>query len=277
MRQYLTQKKEEINQGLKPRNLEFLIMLFTIVFTMAACVRSAIPMVDVTGGTFDISIIGKVNLDTVHSVILNSFSISKYEITQELWESVTGNNPSQFKGRKNPVEKVSWYDCIRFCNALSCKEGLEECYNIRNDSVYFLSGRSGYRLPTEAEWEFASRGGLKSKGYEYSGSDSIDVVAWYVDNSDNQPKPVGKKKRNELGLYDMSGNVWEWCWDWYDVYTKESQDNPLGPPLGSDKVNRGGSYYSVKTSCRSFNRNCTNPSLRYEYIGVRLVRTIVSK
>jgi len=159
------------------------------------------------------------------NVTVGDFYICKYEVTQELWEEVMGNNPSEFtEGENLPVENVSWDDAQEFIRKLNS-----------------ITGKK-YRLPTEAEWEFAARGGNNSKGYKYSGSDDINQVAWYDDNSGNRTYPVGQKAPNELGIYDMSGNVWEWCSDWYGDYPSGAVTNPTGPVNGSNRVFRGGSW-----------------------------------
>ncbi|MDR0305887.1 MAG: formylglycine-generating enzyme family protein [Chitinispirillales bacterium] len=165
-------------------------------------------------------------------ITLRNFYIGKYEVTQELWVKVMGNNPSHFKGNKLPVEQVSWNDIQEFIKKLNT-----------------ITGRK-YRLPTEAEWEYAARGGSNSKNFKYSGSNNIDEVAWYGNNSGSKTRAIGTKRPNELGIYDMSGNVWEWVSDWYDFYTDTSMTNPTGPSSGSNRVYRGGSWFSGARSCR---------------------------
>ena len=191
------------------------------------------------------------NEKPAHKVTLSSFSIGKYEVTQEEWEAVMGNNPSEYKGRKRPVECVSWNDCQEFIRKLNQ-----------------LTGKQ-FRLPTEAEWEYAARGGNRSRGYKYSGSDNIGSVAWYEDNSGRETHPVGQKQANELGLYDMSGNVYEWCQDWYGGYSSSSQTNPKGPSSGSDRVFRGGSWDFVGY-CRVSRRSSSTPDNRFRNLGLRL-------
>lgn len=186
-------------------------------------------MVYVSGGTFTMGATSEQGSDVrsdekpTHSVTLSSYYICKYEVTQALWRAVMGSNPSNFKGDNLPVESVSWNDCQTFINRLNSYTG-------RN-----------FRLPTEAEWEFAARGGNYSRHYKYSGSNYIGDVAWYDNNSGNRTHPVGTKQPNELGLYDMSGNVYEWCSDWDGSYSSYSQSDPTGPNSGSCRVERGGS------------------------------------
>ncbi len=216
-------------------------------------------MVYVSGGTFTMG--GTIEQGSevdddekpTHKVTLSSFYICKYEVTQALWRAVMGSNPSDFKGDNLPVECVSWNDCQTFINRLNSYTG-------RN-----------FRLPTEAEWEFAARGGNYSRHYKYSGSNYISDVAWYDDNSGNRTHPVGTKQANELGLYDMSGNVWEWCNDWYGSYNSYSQTDPTGPSSGSDRVIRGGSWFNGARSCRSSNRYDNAPGISYINLGLRLV------
>jgi formylglycine-generating enzyme required for sulfatase activity len=191
----------------------------------------------------------------LHSVTLSSFNISKYEITQAQWEIIMGSNPSDFKGSNLPVENVSWDDVQEFIRKLNAVTG------------------KNYRLPTEAEWEYAARGGNRSRGYQYSGSNSLSSVAWYANNSNSKTHPVGTKEPNELGIYDMSGNVWEWCSDWKGSYSRSSQTNPTGPESGSYRVNRGGSWksYASDCECRVVYRSSSLPEFRNKVIGFRLV------
>ncbi|MCQ2329195.1 MAG: formylglycine-generating enzyme family protein [Paludibacteraceae bacterium] len=208
-------------------------------------------LIKVDGGTFKM---GQEGVATpVHSVTLSSYYICETEVTQALWQAVMGSNPSYFKGDNLPVEQVSWDNCQEFIKKLNQ-----------------LTGKT-FALPTEAQWEYAARGGNKSRGYEYSGSNNIDDVAWYDGNSSMQTHQVGTKMANELGLYDMSGNVWEWCQDWYGSYTSSSQTDPAGPSTGSGRVNRGGSWFGNASGCRSSNRRNYSPGSRYNFLGLRLV------
>ena len=190
----------------------------------------------------------------VHRVTLtNDYYIGKYEVTQALWQAVMGSNPSNFKGDALPVEQVSWNDCQDFISKLNAMTGKR------------------FRLPTEAEWEYAARGGKKSRGYQYSGSNTLGDVAWYNDNSGPKTHAVGTKQPNELGIYDMTGNVMEWCQDWYGSYSSSPQTNPTGAVSGSGRVNRGGSWYLSARECRSSFRGSHAPDDRYIGLGLRLV------
>ena len=210
--------------------------------------------------------------DSNHSVTVSSFIIWKTLVTQELYEKVIGTNPSYYKGAKRPVECVTWYDAVEFCNALSRKNGLTPCYSKdASDNWTWNQNANGWRLPTEAEWEYAARGGNKSKKYEYSGSNKMDEVAWFYSNSNSETHDVASKKANELGLYDMNGNVLEWCWDWYESYKAGTQTNPTGGKSGSDRVCRGGSWDSI--DCKVSTRFSDNPSLCGNNHGFRLVCT----
>ena len=235
-------------------------------------VPSLTDMIFVEGGTFKMgSETGDGDERPVHSVTLSDFYIGKYPVTQQLWMAVMfNNNPSYFRGDDLPVESVSWFDCVSFCNVLSRRDGFDELYLINGTSVTLLSGKRGYRLPTEAEWEFAARGGVKSKGYTYASGNDIDEVGWYSGNSGSKTHSVGQKRANELVLYDMSGNVCEWCWDWKDTYLSTSQVNPLGPSGGMLRVSRGGGWNGAN-SCRASSRNYRSPGFSFIYLGFRLV------
>ncbi|MBO7382048.1 MAG: formylglycine-generating enzyme family protein [Muribaculaceae bacterium] len=215
-------------------------------------------MIAVHGGTFKMGGTSEQGSDAEidelppHKVTLSDYYIGKCEVTQALWKAVMGNNPSKFKGDNLPVEKVGWDDCNTFISKLNQ-----------------LTGRK-FRLPTEAEWEYAARGGRKSKGYKYAGGNDVGQVAWYDNNSSSATHPVGQKSPNELGIYDMSGNVMEWCEDWYDDYTSSSQTNPTGPQSGSYRVARGGSWNYDATSCRVSRRAYGIPLFSTQFYGFRL-------
>ena len=179
----------------------------------------------------------------VHKVtITKPFYMGKYEVTQEQWEAVMGSNPSNFKGAKNPVEQVSWEDCEKFIGKLKEK----------------VSGRD-FRLPTEAEWEYACRAGSTTDYCYGDGDESLDEYAWYYGNSESKTHPVGQKKANAWGLYDMHGNVWEWCSDWYGDYADGAVSDPKGPESGSARVLRGGSWGGNARDCRSACRHSYDP------------------
>jgi len=248
----------------------------TLIEDIQMIAGSDIPdwMVYVEGGTFAMgSNDGGSDEKPTHQVTISSFYIGKIEVTQELWESVMGKNPSNFKGDKRPVEKVSWYDAVEFCNKLSIKEGLRQAYFGVGSKIICDFNSNGYRLPTEAEWEYAARGGNKSESYKYSGSNSIVNVGWYIDNSGSETHKVGTKLPNELGLYDMSGNVWEWCWDWYGEYNSGSQTNPKGPNVGSIRVRRGSSWRFDAVFYYVTSRHFYSPDSKYNALGFRLTRT----
>lgn len=216
-------------------------------------------MVEVRGGTFSMGATSEQGSDynfekpvPVHSVTLSSYYIGKTEVTQALWRAVMGNNPTRFEGDNLPVDCVSWGDSQVFIRKLNA-----------------LTGQN-FRLPTEAEWEFACRGGNNSLGYKYSGSDNIDNVAWYAGNSGDTTHPVATRSPNELGIYDMSGNVWEWCADWYGDYSSGAQTNPKGPYGGSNRVYRGGGWFNGVRGCRSSYRIYNSPTFRDYGLGLRL-------
>ena len=218
-------------------------------------------MVFVEGGTFQMGATSEQGSETkddekpVHNVTLSDFCIGKTEVTQALWKAVMGKNPSHFKGDSLPVESVLWNDCRKFIKKLNAMTG------------------ENFRLPTEAEWEYAARGGKQSRGYKYSGSNDLDSVAWYNSNISNKTHPVATKQPNELGLYDMSGNVYEWCQDRYaeDYYSNSPQVNPQGPDFGSDRVLRGGSWVGVPWYCRVSLRFNDTPDYRCICYGLRLL------
>jgi formylglycine-generating enzyme required for sulfatase activity len=231
-------------------------------------------MVTVDGGTFQMgSNNGNSDEKPVHTVTIKTFRMSNFEVTQSEWMELMGSNPSSFKGADLPVETVSWYEAVEYCNKLSVKEGLTPAYRGSGDSISCDFNASGYRLPTEAEWEYAARGGNKdSMSYEYSGGNSVDALSWYSSNSGSRTHTVGTKAPNSLGLYDMSGNVWEWCWDWYGNYSSGSQTDPRGASSGTYRVLRGGSWSYGAGNLRSAYRSDYTPSYRNYNLGFRLVR-----
>ena len=257
----------------------FLSVMAVVLFLVSSCNRHAFKpkMVFVEGGTF---IMGsteygaRMDEKSAHQVTLSSFKISKYEITQGQWEAVMGTTITQQRhksdpdwnvdlgeGNNYPMYWVNWYDVQEFIAKLNA-----------------ITGKN-YRLPTEAEWEYAARGGNKSKGYIYSGSNSIDDVAWwygerniiYTDKIPSRPQVVGSKFPNELGIYDMTGNMAEWCYDWYGDYPDSPQNNPQGPESGTFRVVRGGSWSHDAIDCRVTRRKRSRPDFRCTYHGFRVV------
>lgn len=217
-------------------------------------------MVKVDGGTFEMGATAEQGEDAdtlelpVHTVTLSDYYIGMTEVTQALWQAVMGNNPSSVHGPELPVGNVSWNDCMEFISRLNT-----------------LTGKA-FRLPTEAEWEFAARGGNKSRGYLYAGSNDIDAVAWYFDNAQySYGRRVAQKSPNELGLYDMSGNMYEWCYDYCAMYDSgQPQINPQGPATGNERVIRNGSWYSPANECRISARSGSEPAEVYVHVGLRL-------
>ena len=257
-------------------------------------------MITIEGGVFKMGSKNNENNETpVREVSVRSFAMLKTEVTQNQYKAVIGKNYSHFKGGRRPVEEVSWYDAIVFCNKLSVLSGLTPAYSLKGEtnvekwgdvpritdssdakalwnSIKCDFSADGYRLPTEAEWEYAAKGGRNSEEYIYSGSNSITMVAWNADSVDGETHNVGLKSPNSLGLYDMSGNVWEWCWDWYGNYEYNDSDNPLGAAaeVTGRKMRRGGSIASDAVFCRNANRASTEPDVRGVDLGFRIVRSI---
>jgi formylglycine-generating enzyme required for sulfatase activity len=220
-------------------------------------------MVLVKGGTFKMGDTfgeGKKFEKPVHDVTVSDFYISNYEITQALWKEIMGTSPSHFRDcNQCPVERVSWHDAQNFIKKLNV-----------------LTGKN-YRLPTEAEWEYAARGGEKTQNHRYSGARNINDVAWYSGNSGNKTNEVGQLKPNELGIYDMSGNVWEWCNDWFSSYSSTTETNPKGPETGDGRVVRGGSWFGYIDANRLTFRGFDDPSNSRSYIGFRIVLPTVNE
>lgn len=226
---------------------------------------ASFTMVKVEGGTFEMGATQEQGTDDpdaeeypVHTVHVSTFYICQTEVTQELWFAVMGENPSLMPGdKRRPVDCVKWDMCQEFIAALN--EQLEH--------------RLELRMPTEAEWEFAARGGNRSRHYKYAGSNNPDEVAWYEANSDQTTHPVGTKKPNELGIYDMSGNLWEWCQDWQGAYLPDEQTDPVGPEEGTHRVMRGGSWTYDQSFCRVSRRNYISNVIRASNCGLRLAMT----
>jgi formylglycine-generating enzyme required for sulfatase activity len=274
-----------------------------------------VEMVHVSGGSFEmgknLGSGGGSDVTPVHTVTVSGFYMGKYQVTQEQYQTVMGSNPSIFLSNptegetqnRRPVEGVSWYDALMFCNKLSIAEGLTPAYsrvvngtattdpsawgtvptssNAAWNAVTIVSGSTGYRLPTEAQWEYAAKGGDPTAegwvGYTYAGSDTVGSVAWWGDtsgNSESKTHEVGKLAANGLGLYDMSGNVNERCWDWFGSYASGSQTDPMGASSGTDRVIRGGSWSLSAVNVRSAYRNGGLPYSRSNGGGFRLARPV---
>ena len=244
-----------------------LLLLFSILLPVFAFAQESRQsntikepqMILVKGGTYMMgSNNANPNEKPAHKVVVNDFYIGIYEVTQAQWRAVMHNNPGVFVNEDGPEENISWDEVQEYINKLN------------------KLTRKKYRLPTEAEWEYAAKGGSKSIGYLYSGSDDIKRIAWIKDNSSEMPHPVGQKQANELGIYDMSGNVWEWCSDWYDdvfyrrLYSR--RPNPIGPKTGTFKIVRGGSWYSNEYCSRPTYRDGFIPGGKSTNIGFRLAR-----
>ncbi len=238
---------------------EYACLNDTLIPTVITVNSVSFKMIVVKGGTFTMGGTDEQGFDVLpneiptHSVTLNDFCIAETEVMQALWASVMGTNPSEFNGYDRPVENVSWDDCQNFIEKLNQKTNLK------------------FRLPTEAEWEYAARGGASSQRHTYSGNNELDSVGWYNDNSENKTHSVKSKGANELGIYDMSGNVGEWCSDWYGEYDIENLTNPTGPLIGVLHVFRGGSFDSASDECRVSHRAYANPTNKSDSRGLRLV------
>lgn len=205
---------------------------------------------------------GETNEKPVHTVrISRGYWMGKHEVTQRQYQSIMGDNPGNTKGASNPVTSVSWDDAVSFCEKLTHRE---------RQASHLPEGYE-YRLPTEAEWEYAARGGSRGRDTKYAGSDTIWDIAWYHENSDNRTHPVGEKQANELGLYDMSGNVYEWCHDWYGSYPSGLQTDPTGPGTGQHRVNRGGTWVNFAYYCRVAFRSRYSSTVPYYNVGFRVV------
>ncbi|HBB14461.1 MAG TPA: hypothetical protein DCZ76_09310 [Treponema sp.] len=235
----------------------------------------------VNGGSF-------FNRDTCSNISVSSFEIGRYLVTKKLYEDIMGKKDiysmyATFSALHKEIDKdaillpvnVDWYDAVEFCNKLSICENLTPCYTGYGNSIKCDFSLNGYRLPTEAEWEFAARGGNRSGAFNYSGGNKLSDIAWHKGNSENILHEVGQKESNELGIYDMSGNVWEWCWDWYDDFViNKDQINPRGASFGSSRVLRGGCY---RDSCVLQKRDHHKPNYYDDTIGFRVARTVGKK
>ena len=278
----------------------------TVTQKPTASTADANGFVTISAGSMPLNSYG-----SYHVTLTKAYMICDHEVTQKEWQDVMGSNPSYFQGEEadkkvadgevqenRPVEQASWYDAIAYCNKRSIKEGLTPCYSVKvsgtevdwanlkyddipteknidwNAAVCDFS-KNGYRLPTKAEWEITARGGLT--GNVFAGTDDVDKLgdyAWYADNSKMRTHEVKKKQPNGYGLYDMSGNVWEWCWDWFGPYAKGDAIDPTGFSSGTDRVLRGGSWYGETSYCRASDPYSSSPRRRNSIVGFRLVRTV---
>ncbi len=215
-------------------------------------------MVWVTGGSFLMGDnMGEIDEKPVHQVVINGFAMSKYPVTQRQWGMIMGEYTSDYKACQDcPIDNVSWLDAQEFIRRLN-----------------MITGKY-YTLPTEAEWEYAAKGGIEGKGYRFSGSDNIDEVGWHAGNSERRPHSVGQKQPNELGLYDMTGNMWEWCQDKYGkfYYEQNIKYSPEGPSDGSGRVRRGGSWFTSVKNCRTSARSSLNENYKDNSITIRLAQ-----
>ncbi|MCR5288411.1 MAG: SUMF1/EgtB/PvdO family nonheme iron enzyme [Treponema sp.] len=241
-------------------------------------------MIEVQGGSF---LMGDKNVN--RKVSLVNFLLSETLITQMQYEYVIGKNPSKMQGPNRPVEGVTWYDAIIYCNTLSMMQNLHPCYSIGNITDFrSIDAKSpmwkrilcnftsnGYRLPTEAEWEYAAIGGKNNSPFLYSGSEIISTVAWYGENAEIATHDVGTKAPNKLGFYDMSGNVAEWCWDYMGDLSTQHQTNPHGPQTGTIRVKRGGSWLDDPQQCTVYYRSGSSPIGKSSNLGFRVCRSSI--
>ncbi len=262
------------------KKIKFIIISFLVTITFIlfnqTIIAQEIPadFVLVESGKFIMGSNADEKEQPLHEVYVDSFLIAKYEVTQLDYKSITGKNPSIFKGDNKPVNNVSWYEAVKFCNQKSKAEGLTPAYTGKGENIKCNFSANGYRLPTEAEWEFAAKGGNRSKNYKFAGSNNPKEVAIFNRTLKAGVAPVGSLKSNELGLYDMCGNVRELCWDWYGKYSAEAQNNPTGPNSGKFKIERGGSWKHGQFFCRITTRAFHEPIFNYGSVGLRLVRSI---
>jgi len=245
---------------------------------------SGVAMIPIPAGSFMMGDEkGGTDQKPAHKVSVSSFYMDKYKVTQEEYEAVMGENPSLRKGGKNPVENLRWSDAVRYCNARSQRDGLRPCYNLETWECDF--GADGYRLPTEAEWEYACRGGTQTRFFFGDDGGKLPSFAWFKDNAAGRTHAVGQKLPNPWGLCDICGNVFEWCNDFYqaDYYQKSVGKDPQGPRSGDKRVVRGGCWNSTADQCRSAARNSARPGYMdtciagYDVYGFRVVRRAAEK
>ncbi len=236
-----------------------------------------VPMVCIPAGEFVMGDAAGDDTAPAHKVTVAAFYMDKYLVTQEVYQKITGKSPSRHEGPRNPVERVRWREAVAFCNARSQADGLKPCYDAATGKCDFSA--NGYRLPTETEWEYACRGGTTQTYYFGDDPRGLGAHAWFKENADRTTHPVGQWPANPFGLFDMSGDVWQWCNDWYqvDYYAHSPADNPRGPEQGEKKVLRGGGFKNKAEECTSAARNCDEPGFADAWIatddcGFRCVR-----
>ncbi|HQB41686.1 MAG TPA: formylglycine-generating enzyme family protein [Candidatus Cloacimonadota bacterium] len=304
MQKEIKTKKDLGNSTAKFQKTSILLLLTGLLMSLllvSGCSGGEIQnMVYVKGGTFQMGSSESKYSQPIHSVTVASFYIGKHHITQKEWQAVMEGNKNEISTEPNaygdnpqaPIIRVSWYDAIVFCNRKSIQEGLKPCYeksgegnpdnwgvpksgnnDVNWDAIKCNWSANGYRLPTEAEWEYAAKGGNKTKGFRFAGSNNINDVGWYEGNSGDELHDSGAKAANELGVYDMTGNAWEWCWDWYDTYASNAETNPYGANDGTDRVGRGGSSGDDEEECHVAYRLYGNPGRSYSDLGFRVART----
>jgi formylglycine-generating enzyme required for sulfatase activity len=279
-------QSSEVLFRMKPRVLIPPPLWVLLFLALPACGGEDTPdpahveMIAVAGGSFRMGDINdyspEENEKPAHEVAISPFRMSRTEITQAQWTAIMGANPAKHQGDNLPAENVTWFDAVSYCNKLSEREGLTVCYTgdlARDPQCDFKAG--GYRLPTEAEWEYACRAGTTSEFYTGSTDADCARAAWYVGNAGGSTQAVGQKARNSFGLCDMSGNVVEWVWDRYDrtYYQYSPAADPTGPLGGTERVQRGGSYFVISFGCRSASRNMLAPKYKGYDLGFRVVRS----
>lgn len=257
-------------------NILFIGLTISFNLNLIAQDTPAAPegFVYVEGGKFIMGSNEEEREQPIHEVTVGDFYMGIYEVTQKEYKEVMKSNPSLYKGDDKPVNNLSWYMAVKFCNKLSQQENLTPCYTGTGKDIKCDFSANGYRLPTEAEWEFAAKGGVKSKGYTWAGSNDPKEVAVYNRKLNTGLQAVGTKKPNELGLYDMSGNLRELCWDWFGPYKETAQVNPTGPKTGDFRIERGGSWKHDEYFARVTARYFHDPIFNYGSVGLRLVRSV---
>ncbi len=240
-----------------------------------------LEMVKLPGGTF---LMGSAESDDQaygsekpqHKVTVSDFAMSRYLVTRQLYRELMKEMPSEWQKDQDddrlPANYVDWFDAVKFCNVLSEQQGLQPCYRIKGKQVEWSREANGYRLPTEAEWEYAVRAGTTTRWFCGDKPDKLEQYAWFDKNAGSRVHPVGERERNPWGLYDLAGNVWEWCWDWYGAYSSDAVPDPVGPPAGDYRVLRGGAYWNEARYLRSAARLWDAPGIRLSFIGFRCVR-----